>query len=79
MKIWVRYKVNGNEYWDNNSRWNYKVKFKSQDLRLHEVIDKIVEGLHELKVYEYVMQELGVIEDRDDYQEILKATILRCK
>jgi len=67
MQICVKDKVNGNEYWDNNNRWNYEVKFKTQDIALYKVLNELVAGLEELKVYGNVMHGQSVIEDRDDY------------
>ena len=36
------------------------------------MLDELVAGLKELRVYANVMQDLKVIEKRDDYQEIMR-------
>ncbi|KAF1997492.1 carbohydrate-binding module family 21 protein [Amniculicola lignicola CBS 123094] len=72
VRICVKYSVNGAVHWDNNNGRNFKIQLLSDDLKLYRVLDELVAGLKELKVYENVMRHVRVLEDRDDYEELVR-------
>ncbi|CCT65166.1 uncharacterized protein FFUJ_05282 [Fusarium fujikuroi IMI 58289] len=72
MLLRVRYTFKGENYWNTSDGKDFRVHFKADKLALNQVLADLQTGLDEIKLHGNIMQNFRLLEDRDDYHEMMK-------
>ncbi|QGI90762.1 hypothetical protein CEK26_003831 [Fusarium fujikuroi] len=72
MLLRVRYTFKGENYWNTSDGKDFRVHFKADKLALNQVLADLQTGLDEIKLHGNTMENFRLLEDRDDYHEMMK-------